>query len=159
MIRVDRRHDTIRCLAALALFCSHAAFAGSLVCSAERASGFVYDKQSQTWVSSNLPVAEKTYLVSPANENDIVASALKYDYEIREAGSSNTVIHCKAIRFSDSNDETGLIMCRGSSGASFNIDTQTGRYIRSQPTGYLTRLASTAADDNPYMEIGSCSAK
>ena len=156
MIRVHRRHDTIRCLAALALFCSHAAFAGSLVCSAERASGFVYDKQNQAWTASNFPVAEKTYLVKPANENDIVASALKYDYEIREAGSSKTVIHCKSIKIPDSNEETGLIMCRGSSGASFNIDTKTGRYIRSQPTGYLTRLASTAADDTPYMEIGSC---
>ncbi len=60
------------------------------------------------------------------------------------------------MKLADSNEETGLIMCKGLFGASFNIDRQTGRYIRSQPTGYVTRQASTRDDEGPFMEIGSC---
>ena len=157
MIRVDRIHDTTRCLALSALLISAAASAESLYCSAESASGFVFDAQAQTWKVSSFPVEKRQYRVAPANEDDIFAKALKYDYEVRDAVSSKPVIHCKTVRLPDSNEETGLIICKGSFGASFNIDKQTGRYIRSQPTGYVTRQAGTQGEDGPFMEIGNCS--
>ena len=156
MIRVDTTRIARGCLLALSVFFSGSIFAESLLCSAERASGFVYDKESETWVASDFSTPHRKYLVTPANQNDIVARALNYDYEIRDAESSKPVILCKSVRYPDSNEETGLILCRGSFGASFNIDTGTGRYIRAQPAGYVTQQASTETTETPYMEIGNC---
>ena len=159
MIRVYTRRIAPGCLAAPLLFLSVSAFAGSLSCAAHSASGFVYDKQSESWQASPFPIENRKYSVRPANQDDIFARALKYDYEIIEADSSKPVIRCKTVRLPDSNEETGLIMCKGAFGAIFNIDTGTGRYIRSQPTGYVMRQTSTELDDGPYLEIGSCSAE
>jgi hypothetical protein len=157
MIRVDKGRIAPGCLMALILVCSETVLAESLSCAAQSASGFVYDKQSESWQVSSLPVDDRKYRVRPANEGDLIASALKYDYEIIAAGSSKPVIRCKTVRLPDSNEETGLILCKGSLGASFNIDTRTGRYIRSQPAGYMTWQASTESSAGPYMEIGNCS--
>lgn len=156
MIRVDKGRIALACLAALAIVFSGSTYAESLSCAAESASGFVYDKQSETWQASSFPIENRKYLVQPANQDDLIARTLKYDYEIKDAGSSKPVIHCKAVRLPDSNEETGLIMCRGSFGASFNIDRETGRYVRSQPTGYVTKRTSTATEEGPYLEIGNC---
>lgn len=155
MIRVDQRRFAPGCLAALALF-SGPIHAESLHCAAQSASGFVYDEAAGAWTVASFPVENRKYLVAPANENDIFAQALKYDYEVRDAGSSKPVIHCKSVKLPDSNEETGLILCKGSFGATFNIDRQTGRYIRTQPTGYVLREASTQSEDGPFMEIGNC---
>ncbi len=156
MMRVNQRRFAPGCLAALVLFCG-SIHAESLHCKAQSASGFVYDKTSDTWMVSSFPVEDRQYLVAPANADDLFARALKFDYEVREASTSKPVIHCKAARLPDSNEETGLILCKGSFGATFNIDRRTGRYIRTQPTGYVLRQASTQADeDGPFMEIGNC---
>ena len=159
MIRVDKGRIAPGCLLALILVCSEAVHAETLSCAARSASGFVYDKQSDSWQVSSFPVDERKYLVRPANQDDLIARALKYDYEITAAGSSKPVIRCKSVKLPDSNEETGLIMCKGPFGASFNIDTVTGRYIRTQPTGYVTRQTSTAANETPFMEIGSCTSR
>ena len=103
MIRVDRKHDATWCLALSALLFSAAVSAESLYCSAESASGFVFDAQAQTWKVSSFPVDKRQYRVAPANEGDIIAKALKYDYEVRDAVSSKPVIHCKTVKLSDSN--------------------------------------------------------
>ena len=42
-------------------------------------------------------------------------------------------------------------------GESFNFDKRSGRYIRSQPTGYVTVKTSSDTESGPYMEIGNCS--
>ena len=158
MIRVDTGRIAPGCLMALILLCSETVLAESLSCAARSASGFVYDKQSDSWQPASFPIDDRKYRVRPANEDDIIARALRYDYEITAAGSPTPVIRCKSVRLPDSNEETGLIMCKGSFGAVFNIDTATGRYVRSQPTGYVTRQASTDpdADGGPYIEIGNC---
>jgi len=156
MTRVDQRHNAIECLAVLALCFSGPAISQSLICAAEQASGFVYDQQTDAWKVSSMPVEQRQYRVTPANQDDLVARALKYDYEVTDAATSKPVIHCKAIKFEDSNDETGLILCRGAYGAIFNIDRDSGRYVRSQPSGYVTRQASTREEEGPYMEIGNC---
>ena len=159
MIRVDKGHVTIKCLTILVLVLSESLYADSFVCVAERANGFVYDQESEAWKVSSLSIENREYLVSPTDENDIFIKALKFDYEIKNVGSPKPIIHCKAIKETDSNQETGLILCRGSFGASFNIDKVSGRYIRSQPTGYLTKKAGSESEDGPYMEIGNCSLK
>ena len=127
MIRVDKGHITIMCLAVLVLVLSKSTFADSLVCVPERANGFVYDQETKTWQVSSFSVENKSYLVSPADENNIFIKALKYDYEIKDVSSPKPIIHCKAVKETDSNLETGLILCRGSLGASFNIDKASGR--------------------------------
>jgi len=159
MIRVDKGHITIKCLAILVLVLSESTYADSFVCVAELASGFVYDQENETWKVSSISVENRKYLVLPTDENDIFIKALKFDYEIKNVNSPKPIIHCKAIKETDSNQETGLILCRGSFGASFNIDKGSGRYIRSQPSGYVTKKAGSETGDGPYMEIGNCSPK
>ena len=122
MIRVDKRHIGIQCLTVAVLVLCESAYAGSFVCQAERANGFMYDQESKTWAVSSIPVENKKYIVSPVDEADIFTRALNFDYEIRDANSAKPIIHCNAIKETDSNRETGLIMCRGSFGASFSID-------------------------------------
>ena len=156
MVRVDTTRIARGCLAALAMIFSASIHAQSLFCEAQQASGFVYDKESRQWIAADFSTETKKYLVEPANQNDIFAQALKYDYEIRDASSSKPVIRCKSVRYPDSNEKTGLIMCRGSFGAVFNIDTRTGRYIRTQPSGYVTQQASSGTGETPYLEIGNC---
>lgn len=159
MIRVDMRPGTITVPVVLAFYISTAASAEALFCTAERASGFIYDPADQSWEVSTLSVEHRQYLVAPANEDNLFARALKYDYEVKDAGSSKPIIHCKSLKYPDSNEETGLIMCKGSFGASFNIDKQSGRYVRAH-TGYsFTRQTSAEATEGPYMEIGNCTPK
>jgi hypothetical protein len=159
MIRVGKGRIAPGCLVALLLVISESTVAESFSCAARSASGFVYDEQSGTWQVASFPIENRRYRVRPSNQDNIFARVLEYDYEVTDADSSKPVIRCKAVRLPDSNQQTGLILCRGSLGASFNIDTATGRYIRSQPTGYVTRRTSTEAGDGPYLEIGSCSAE
>ena len=159
MIRVDRIRHRLRWLALLAVVFSQTAFPQALFCTAEQVSGFVYDPSDQSWRASSFPTEHRNYLVSPANAGNLVARTLKYDYEVRDADSSEPVIQCRAVRLPDSNEETGLIMCKGSFGASFNIDRQSGRYIRAQTSGYVTRQAISKATRGPYMEIGVCTPK
>jgi len=159
MIRVDKGRITKKCLAVLVLVFSNPALADSFVCVAERANGFVYDQETETWEVSSFSVENRSYLVSPTDENNIFIKALKYDYEIKDVSSPKPIIHCKAVKETDSNLETGIILCRGSLGASFNIDKGSGRYVRSQPSGYVTQKASSGTGDGPYMEIGNCSPK
>jgi len=156
MIRVDRIQTGLRWLALLAIVFTKSAFPQALFCTAEQVSGFVYDPADQSWKASSFPTEHRSYLVAPANSGNLVARTLKFDYEIRDADSSQPVIQCRAVRLPDSNEETGLIMCKGSFGASFNIDRQSGRYIRAQTGGYVTRQAGTEITRGPYMEIGIC---
>ena len=159
MIRIDKGRITVKCLAILVLVLSESTYADSFVCVAERANGFVYDQVNKTWKASSLSIENRKYLVSPTDEKDIFFKALNFDYEIKDVSSLKPIIHCKAIKETDSNQETGLILCRGSFGASFNIDTSSGRYIRSHPSGYVTQRTSSETGDGPYMEIGNCSLK
>lgn len=159
MIRVYKGHTIIKCLAVLVLILSESTFADSLVCVAEQANGFVYDQENNTWKVSSFSVENRSYLVSPADENNIFIKALKYDYEIKDISSQKSIIHCKAVKEIDSNLETGLILCLGSFGASFNIDKGSGRYVRSEPSGYVTKKTKSGTGDGPYMEIGKCSSK
>lgn len=159
MIRVDRIRHRLRWLALLAVVFSKTAFPQALFCTAEQVSGFVYDPSDQSWKASSFPTEHRSYLVAPANAGNLVARTLKYDYEIKDADSSEPVIRCRAVRLPDSNEETGLIMCKGSFGASFNIDRQSGRYIRAQTSGYVARQAVSKTTQGPYMEIGICTPK
>lgn len=157
MIRVNRNQVTITCLSVLALVVFETARANSFVCVAERANGFVYDQENETWKVASFSTENRKYLVVPANEDNIFVKALKYDYEIKDVSSPKPIVLCKAVKETDSNQETGLVLCRGSNGASFNFDKTNGRYIRSQPSGYVTKKASSESGAGPYMEIGNCS--
>ena len=167
MMKVDQGPVACKYLAVLALFVSQSSIADSYLCEAERASGFVYDQDSKTWETSGFSIEDRKYLVTRTDQDDIFIRALKYDYEIKKADSQHPIIQCKAVKYIDSNEETGLIACRGPFGASFNIDKRNGRYIRSQPTGYVTMKINSNSNSStdmgtangPYMEIGNCSAK
>ena len=157
MIQVSKRHITLKCLVVLVLVFSEFSYSDTFLCVAERANGFVYDQEAKTWSVSSLSIENRKYLVSRTNANDIFSKALKSDYEIKKVNSPKPIIQCKAVKLADSNEETGLILCRGSLGASFNFDKRSGRYIRSQPTGYVTKETSSETGNGPYIEIGNCS--
>jgi len=157
MLKVNKWHLPGKRLAILVMVFSQSSYADSYLCEAERASGFVYDQENKVWQSSRFSIENRKYLVSRTDANDIFIQALKYDYEIKEVNSQQPIIHCKARKLTDSNEETGLVTCRGPLGESFNFDKRSGRYIRSQPTGYVTVKTSSDTESGPYMEIGNCS--
>lgn len=157
MMQSDTTHYAIKYWAIFLTVFSFSSYAGSYLCEAEHASGFVYDKGKNMWEAASFPVENKQYLVSPARADDIVSKALKYDYRIEERVSAKPIINCKSIKSADSNEETGLILCRGSFGASFNFDTRSGKYIRSQLTGYVIDATGSPSEKLPYIEIGNCS--
>ena len=159
MMIVDKWTVACKWLVALAIIFPGASNADSFFCEAERASGFVYDKETDTWEAKGFSIENRKYLVSSTNESDIFLRALKHDYEIKKIDSQKAIIHCKNVKYTDSNEETGLIACRGPFGASFSIDKRNGRYIRSQPTGYVTLKTNSDTGNGPYMEIGSCTPK
>lgn len=157
MSKAGHCYITIPCIAVSILLFSNHARADSYLCQAEHASGYVYDPENKTWEASTFPIENRKYLISRADTKNVFIKALKYDYEIREASSSKPIIHCRAEKIIDSNEETGLVACRGSSGASFDFDKRSGRYLRSQPTGYVILKSGSDAANGPYMEIGNCS--
>ena len=159
MIKLGKRYITITCLAASVILGSGHARADSYLCEAEQASGFVYDLENQTWQASTFSMVGKKYLIAPADTNNVFIKALSYDYEVKPLDSSEPIIHCKAVRLTDSNEETGLVSCRSAKDASFSFDKRSGRFIRSQPAGYVTVKTAAEAGDGPYMEIGKCSPK
>ena len=159
MMKSDTILSTARYWAIPLLVLSLSSTAGSYLCEAESASGFVYDKEKNIWQATNFPVENKKYLVSRTKADDIFSEALNYDYKIEEQVSAEPIIHCRAVKMVDSNEETGLVLCRGPYGASFNFDTRNGKYIRSQPTGYVTNTVGSASEKLPYLEIGNCSPK
>ena len=159
MYKVDKWPTSYTYLVALLLVFSQSSNADSYFCEAERASGFVYDHESSTWEATEFPIEQRKYLVSRTDHQNIFIAALKYDYEIRQVNSEQPIIHCKALKLTDSNQETGQVSCRGPSGSSFNIDKRSGRYIRSQPTGYISMKVNSDTGSGPYMEIGKCSPK
>lgn len=159
MIQVGKRHIAFKCLVVLALILSESSYSDTFLCEAERANGFLYDQETNSWEVSSFSVENRKYLVSRTKTNDIFSKALKFDYEIKNVSSPKPIIQCKAVKLVDSNEETGLILCRGSLGASFNFDKRNGRYVRSQPAGYVTKKASSEIGNGPYIEIGNCTPK
>ena len=161
MLKLDKRYITISCLAVAVLLYPGHSHADSYFCEAEQASGFVYDLENQSWEASTFSIVDRKYLIAPADTDNVFIRALKYDYAVKTPDSAQPIIHCKAVKLADSNEETGLITCRGSEGASFSFDQRSGRFIRSQPAGYspLKTGSETKPGGGPYMEIGKCSPK
>ena len=160
MFKVDNWYITFACLAASILLAwPHYLHADSFFCEADQASGFSYDLENEAWKASTLSIEDRKYLISQADTTNIFVKALKYDYEIKRLDSPQPVILCKNVKLTDSNEETGLVVCRGPFGASFNFDKRNGRYIRSQPTGYVSLKSGSKVESGPYMEIGRCSPK
>ena len=159
MFKLGKRYLIFTCLTATAAFWCGQLYADSYLCEAEQASGFVYDLDNETWQASTFSIVDKKYLIAPADADNVFVKALSYDYEVKNLDSSTPIIHCKTVRLIDSNEETGLITCRGSDGASFSFDKRNGRFIRSQPSGYVTSKADVKTSPGPFMEIGKCSPK
>ncbi len=159
MLKVDNRYIPCTCLIIWALSMPGYSYADSYFCKAEQVSGFVYDLENNTWQTSTLPAESRQYLISEADIENVFIKALKYDYEIRKVGSAKPIIHCKSVKLTDSNEETGIVTCRNSYGASFKFDKRSGRYIHSQPTGYVNLESVSEVANGPYLEIGNCSPK
>ncbi len=159
MIKLGKRYITIWCLAASAFLYLDHTHADSYLCEAEQASGFVYDLKKQNWEASTFSMVGTKYLIAPADTDNVFIKALSYDYEVKQLDSAQPIIHCKAVKLIDSNEETGLVSCNGPEGASFTFDKRSGRFIHSQPAGYITLKTGAKTENGPFMEIGKCSPK
>lgn len=159
MLKVDNWLITTACLAVSALLYPGYSNADAYLCEAQHASGYVYDRETETWDPSTLPTEDRKYLVSSADTSNVFIKALKYDYQIRKIDAAQPMIHCKSVKLNESNEETGLVTCKGSYGASFSFDKRSGRYIHSQPAGYVALDSAPETGKGPYLEIGNCSPK
>ena len=159
MFKVGNWYVATTSLAVSLLLVPQYSFADSYICQANHASGFVYDVERKSWESSKFSTENRQYLISRADTKNIFVKALRYDYEIKRADTSKPIIHCKVVKLNDSNQETGLVTCRGTHGESFEFDKNSGRYIRSQPAGYVTEVAAAETGGGPYIEIGLCAPK
>lgn len=159
MSKVGNWYLSTACLAVSTLLYPGNSYADAYLCEAEHASGFVYDLETKTWDPSTLPIEDRKYLVSSADTSNVFIKALRYDYQIRKIDASQPMIHCKAVKLTESNEETGLVTCRDSNGASFSFDKRSGRFIHSQPTGYVNLEPGAEMGRGPYLEIGNCSLK
>ena len=110
MLKVDNRYIPCTCLIIWALSMPGYSYADSYFCKAEHVSGFVYDLEKNTWQTSTLPAESRQYLISEADIENVFVKALKYDYEIRKVGSAKPIIHCKSVKLTDSNEETGIVL-------------------------------------------------
>lgn len=150
-----------RSLVILLLAFSESVYADSYLCVPDLSAGFSYNIELKMWESSNSQATDRKYLISPANTNDLFSKALKFDYEIKELGSTKSFIHCKTVRFVDSNKDSGEVRCRGSyNSESFTFNKLNGRYIRASLTGYaVVEDDSEEGNSTPFIEIGKCTAQ
>ena len=98
-MKSDTILGTARYWAIPLLVLSLSSTAGSYLCEAEHASGFVYDQEKNVWETANFPIENKKYLVSRTTADDIFSQALNYDYRIEEQVSAEPFIHCRAVKF------------------------------------------------------------
>ena len=128
-----------------------AALAQQILCVAEQAAGFSYDKATKEWKNATFKASRK-YVVS---EGETKSSAFK----VTRIGTTTASYFCESDF-----DELGFLSCSASNYGidQFNFNKNNGRYLYSFPFGYYNVLPEVnkiidEKSDTPYLEIGKCS--
>ncbi len=136
-------------LATACLLLSDVAYAGEqYLCTADRASGFSFNKSSKEWEHTTFKANSK-YVISKPDDG---SSA----FVVREIGQSFPTAWCK-----DAFNQAGFLFCEGI-GGDFKFNRRNGRFISAYLMGYFNVVPGVneitdATSDTPYVEIGKCS--
>lgn len=136
-------------LATVCLLLSDIAYAGEqYLCTADRASGFWFNKSSKEWEHTTFKANSK-YVISKPDDG---SSA----FVVREIGRDFPNAWCK-----DTFNEAGFLLCEGI-GGDFKFNRKNGRFISAHLLGYFNVVPGVneitdTTSDTPYLEIGKCS--
>ena len=117
------------------------------LCVADGATGFTFSDDE--WRPTNFTVDTSRYIVGP--------SSLGYAYGVRRADADVDRYVCERP-FS----EVGNLFCESTAYGQFVMNSQNGRFVLSQLTGYWTVLPSSVVQrdeesDSLVVEMGVCS--
>lgn len=131
----------------IAISC-HATAETSFLCVTEKATGFKYNKNTDSWEQAAF---------KPETKYVVKKSSLKgYSWEVMFLGDSFTLTQCK-----EDFNSVGALFCEGMT--SFRFNKNNGRFISSYMFGYWTYKKSNSSGgkneggDTPSLEIGRCS--
>jgi len=119
------------------------------LCVAEKATGFWYDEQKDSWEPRTVPTDRK-YIITKAEGDE-------NEFSVTMIGQSTPVGLCKED-FTD----TGLLFCQASDLLDLRFNRNNGRYLAAMANGYYfvgaTEAVKTDSDSQwPFIEIGKCS--
>ena len=120
-----------------------------LLCVADMASGFAFDKSKGSWNAATFRT-QKKYLVTKSSQKG-------FAWDIKEVGEKLPISACEK----DFNED-GILTCDGFQ--EFHINKTNGRFLSAYRIGYWNDNSSSDKDDifregknTPHMEIGKCS--
>ncbi len=130
------------------LFAAAAHAGEQYLCTADRASGFSFNKVMKEWTHTTFKANSK-YVVSKPEDG---SSA----FVVREIGNPFVTAWCK-----DPFSEAEFLLCEGI-GGDFKFNRKNGRYIYAYLMGYFNVVPDVnkitdETSDTPYVEIGKCS--
>lgn len=117
----------------------------SLLCVADKSTGFIYREESRQWDITKFNVSSKRYTFSRNDEGT---------YEFREFGHSYPISSCESV------NEYGFGQCTDSI-YELTINVRSLRYLLIYPVGFAVapeamNESGDAPGDAPSMEIGVC---
>lgn len=121
------------------------------LCVAEKVSGFIFNKSSETWESTTFRTDRK-YLIAPTKEHKVRGA-----FQITEVGQSVPSYFCK-----EPFNEGVILYCALTIGlgdlklVDFRFNKENGRFLKAQLVGYFFN-PSGEGGDTPFLEIGKCS--
>jgi len=131
-------------LAMCILFSQPVLAANKYICTADKSTGFKYEKYSKSWIETSF-MADSKYIFSKSKSS-------KYTYEVTKFGWKAPISLCNQI-FSS----RGSIACTESLTSDFRFNKNTGRYILVMIGGYFYSNDNTdEKSDTPFIEIGKC---
>lgn len=140
--------------ASLALLLADQAAATEVwTCSAEQATGFLYDEESNSWAPSTFDVDGAKYSIERPNRNSAAAWEV---YRLSPGKKPSMLFYCI-----DEIDRAGFLFCNGPT-EEFRFNAEGLRYQRVSQLGFynelpnLPSLAVLSGSDRPFIEIGTC---
>jgi Na+-translocating ferredoxin:NAD+ oxidoreductase RnfG subunit len=136
-------------LAAICVLLSGIAYTSEqYICTADKATGFSYNKSLKQWQSTHFKTDTK-YIISMSDNKSLA------EFVVRKVGDSEPTIYCK-----DSFNEAGYLHCEDIT--TFKFNRKNGRYISVNLLGYFNVIPglnkiTDENSDTPYLEIGKCS--
>ena len=132
------------------------AYAEQYLCTADRATGFSFNKSTNGWQPTTFKT-DKKYVISVPDRQPFTE---KMTFQVKEIGESFAHLWCR-----EGFSQTGNLFCTTAWGTEFKFNKNNGRYLSTVTFGYATMLPGSinnstvnfTATDDVYIEIGKCS--
>ena len=123
----------------------------SYVCTAEKSTGFAYDKE---WQIANFNVSTNKYFITKSKRNDFITS----EWEVKRIGKNYPTYYCPKDF-----DKFGYLNCELM--GTFTMNNNNLRYLLIFPFGYVSdnikdekgNVIIKEGESKPFLEIGKCS--